>query len=89
MDHLKEFLKGILTQEHCEMCCARLEPPPEKVDTTIFQELANKVKEQGKVLEQVEHHRNVVRDVDAKLHKQQGVLQEFLARNQILVATRD
>ena len=86
MDSLKEFLKAILTQEDCEKYRVRSEP--KKEETTIYQELANKVKEQGKVLGQVEHHRNVVRDVDAKIRKQQGLLQELLARNQIL-PTRD
>ena len=83
MDWLKEFLKAILSQEDYEKYSGRLEPPPKKEETTIYQELANKVKEQD-VLVQVDHHRNVVRDVEAKLHKQQGLLQELLDRNQIL-----
>ena len=58
MDSLKEFLKAILTQEDCEKYSVRSEP--KKEETTIYKELPNKVKEQGKVLGQVEHHRNVL-----------------------------
>ena len=66
------------------LCQIGTERPPKKEETKIYQELANKVKEEGNALGQVEHHRNVVRDVEAKLHKQHGLLQELLARNQIL-----
>ena len=41
-------------------------------------------KEDGKVLSQVDHHRNVVRDAQLKLQKHQGVLQDLLERSQSL-----
>ena len=59
-------------------------PPPKEEETTIYQDLANKVKEDGKILGQGKHHRHVVRDAEAKLHKQQGLLQELVAHSQSL-----
>ena len=59
-------------------------PPPKREEPTINQDLANKFKEHGKVLSQVEHHRNVVRDAQLKLQKHQGILQELLERSQSL-----
>ena len=47
---------------------------PKREEPTIYQELANKFKEHGKGLSQVEHHRSVVRDAR----------QEFLERSQSL-----
>ena len=46
--------------------------------------MANKFKEHGKVLSQVEHHRSVVRDAQQKLQKHEGILKELQDRSQIL-----
>ena len=84
VDLLMDFLKAILSPEDFEKYRARLEPPQKKEETTIYQDLANKDKEHGKILRQVEHQRNVVRDAEAKLHKHRGVLEELLERGQNL-----
>ena len=84
VDLLMDFLKAILSPEDFAKYSARLEPPPRKEETAIYQDLANKVKEHGKILRQVEHHRNVVRDAEAKLCKQQSLLQKLLERGQSL-----
>ena len=84
VDWLKDFLQAILSPEDCKKHSARLEPPPKKEETTIYQDMPNKVKEHGEILEKYEHQRNVVRDAEAKLHKQQGLLQELLERSQSL-----
>ena len=41
---------------------------PKREEPTIYQDLANKFKEHGKVLSQVEHHRGVV-NAQLKLQK--------------------
>ena len=84
VDWLKNFLKAILSPEDYEKYSARLELPPKKEETTIYQDLATKVKEHGQIFGQVEHLRNVVRDDEAKLHKQQRLLQELSERSQNL-----
>ena len=77
----------ILSSEDYAKKSAQLEPP-KREEPTIYQDLANKFKEHGKVLSQVEHHRNVVRDPQLKLQKHEGILKgtsgsqpEFAARN--------
>ena len=85
VDMLMDFLKAILTPEDYAKYSARLQPPPPRQEeSSIYQDLANKDKEHSKILRQVEHHRNVVRDAEAKLSKQQTILQELLDRSQCL-----
>ena len=82
VDLLRDLLKTLLTDEDCAKKSAQLEPKRE--EPTIYQDLADKFMEHGKVLSQVEHHRSVVRDSQLKLQKQQGILQELLERSQSL-----
>ena len=84
VDLVRDFLKAILTNEDKAKYSAQLEPPPKREEPTFYQDLANKLKEHGKVLGQVEHHRNVVRDAQLKLQKHQGVLQDLMERSQSL-----
>ena len=85
VDLMMDFLKAILTPEDYDKYSARLQPPPPRQEESwIYQDLANKDKEHSKILRQVEHHRNVVRDAEAKLCKQQTILQELLDRSQCL-----
>ena len=83
VDLVRELLKNILSSDDCAKYGAQLEPP-KREEPTIYQDLAHKFKEHGKVLSQVEHHRNVVRDAQLKLQKHQGILQELLDRSQSL-----
>ena len=53
-------------------------------ELTIYQDLANKFKEHGELLSQVEHHRNVVRDAQLKLQKHEGILKKLQDRSQSL-----
>ena len=76
-------IENILTIDDNAKKSARLEPP-KREEPTIFQDLASKYKEHGKVLSQVQHHRNVFRDAQLKLQKHQGILQELLERSQSL-----
>ena len=81
VDLLRDLLKHLLTDEDYAKC-VQLEPKRE--EPTIYQDLANKFKEHGKVLSQVEHHRSVVRDAQLKLHKHEGILHDLLVRSQSL-----
>ena len=83
VDLVRELLKNILTNEDYAKYSAQLEPP-KREEPTIYQDLANKFKEHGKVLSQVEHHRSVVRDAQLKLQKHEGILKELQDRSQIL-----
>ena len=67
------IVENILTNEDYAKYSAQLEPP-EREEPTIYQDLANKLKEHGKVLSQVEHHRGVVKDAQQKLQKHEGIL---------------
>ena len=80
---VRELLKHILSSEDYAKYSAQLEPP-KREEPTIYQDLANKFKEHGKVLSQVEHHRSVVRDAQQKLQKHEGILKELQDRSQIL-----
>ena len=84
VDLVRDFLNAILTNEDFAKYSAQVEPPPKREEPTFYQDLANKLKEHGKVWGQVEHHRNVVRDAQLKLQKHQGVLQDLLERSQSL-----
>ena len=68
VDLVRELLKNILTNEDYAKYSARLEPP-KREEPTIYQDLANKLKEHGKVLSQVEHHRGVVKECTTKASK--------------------
>ena len=83
VDLVRELLKNILSSEDSAKKSAQLEPP-KREEPTIYQDLANKFKEHGKVLSQVEHHRSVVRDAQQKLQKHEGILKELQDRSQIL-----
>ena len=83
VDLVRELLKNILTNEDYAKYSAQLEPP-KREEPTIYQDLANKLKEHGKVLSQVEHHRGVVKDAQQKLQKHEGFLKELLDRSQVL-----
>ena len=83
VDLVRELLKSILTNEDYAKYSAQLEPP-KREEPTIYQDLANKLKEHGKVLSQVEHHRGVVKDAQQKLQKHEGFLKELLDRSQVL-----
>ena len=83
VDLVRELLKSILTNEDYAKYSAQLEPP-KREEPTIYQDLANKLKEHVKVLGQVEHHRSVVRDAQQKLQKHEGILKELQDRSQIL-----
>ena len=83
VDLVRELLKNILSSEDYAKYSAQLEPP-KREEPTIFQDLANKFKEHGKVLSQVEHHRYVVRDAPLKVQKHESILKELLDRSQSL-----
>ena len=82
VDLIRDLLKQLLTDEDYAKCSLQLEPKRE--EPSIDQDLANKFKEHGKVLSQVEHHRSVVRDAQLKLQKHEGILQDLLERSQSL-----
>ena len=46
--------------------------------------MANKTKERGSVMGQIEHNCNVVRDLETKLHKRTELLQELVERKKAL-----
>ena len=82
---MMDFLKAILTPEDFDKYSAKLQPPPPRQEeSTIYQDLAKKDKEHKNILRQVEHHMTVLRDAEAKLAKQQSILQELLDRGQSL-----
>ena len=83
VDLVRELLKNILSTEDYAKYSAQLEPP-KREERTIYQDLANKFKEHGKVSSQVEHHRNVGRDAQLKLQKHEGILNELQDRSQSL-----
>ena len=83
VDLVRELLKNVLSSEDYAKYSAQLEPP-KREEPTIYQDLANKFKEHCKVLSQVEHHRNVVRDAQLKLQKHEGILKELQDRSQSL-----
>ena len=70
MDLIRDLLKQLLTDE--DYAKISLQLGPKREEPTIYQDLANKFKEHGKVLSQVEHHRSVVRDAQLKLQKHVG-----------------
>ena len=83
VDLVRELLKNILSSEDYAKKSAQLEPP-KREEPTIYQDLANKFKEHGKVLSHVEHHRSMVRDAQLKLRKHESILKELLDRSQSL-----
>ena len=76
VDLIREHSKQLLFEEDYGKYSLQLEPKRE--EPTIYQDLANKFKEHGKVLSHVEHHRSVVRDAQLKLQKHEGILQDLL-----------
>ena len=59
VDLLKDFLRQFFSPGDFDRYMAMMEPEPTKEKPPIHQELTNRVQEKGKVLGQIEHHRNV------------------------------
>ena len=69
LDWLKNFLQQILSPEDYLKYKSSFEPSPQKEEVPLALQLANKTKERGSVLAQIERERVLVSDLKAKYEK--------------------
>ena len=67
LDWLKNFLQQILSPEDYLKYKSSFEPSPQKEEVPLALQLANKTKERGSVLAQIERERVLVGDLKAKI----------------------
>ena len=76
LDWLVAFLQQIMSPEDYQKYKSSFEPSPAKEEVPLAVQLANKTKERGTVMRQIEHYRSVYRDLETKLMKQFELLEE-------------
>ena len=84
LDWLVAFLRQIMSPEDFEKYKSSFDPTPAKEEEPLAVQLANKTKEMGTVMRQIEHYRNVCRDLEVKLMRQGELLDENIARKAAL-----
>ena len=80
LDWLKNFLKEILSPEDYLKYKSSFDPTPQKEEVPLALQLANKTKERGSVLAQIERERVLVADFKAKYAKHTETLAELMER---------
>ena len=84
LDWLKNFLQQILSPEDFEKYKGRFDPTPQKEEVPLALQLANKTKERGSVLAQIERERVLVGDRNAKYEKHTESFTQLMVRQQSL-----
>ena len=80
LDWLKNFLQQILSPEDYLKYKSSFEPSPQKEEVPLALQLANKTKERGSVLAQIERERVLVGDLKAKYEKHTETLTQLMER---------
>ena len=80
LDWLKNFLQEILSPEDYLKYKSSFDPTPQKEEVPLALQLANKTKERGSVLAQIERERVLVADFKAKYAKHTETLTELMER---------
>ena len=80
LDWLKNFLQEILSPEDYLKYKSSFDPTPQKEEVPLALQLANKTKERGTVLAQIERERGLVRDFEVKFKKHSEALVELMER---------
>ena len=80
LDWLKNFLQEILSPEDYLKYKSSFDPTPEKEEVPLALQLANKTKERGSVLAQIERERVLVADLKAKYEKHTETLTQLMER---------
>ena len=73
LDWLVAFLRQVMSPEDFEKYKSSFEPSPAKEEVPLAVQLANKTKERGTVMGRIEHYRNVCRDLETRLMKDERV----------------
>ena len=80
LDWLKNFLQQILSPEDYLKSKSSFDPTPQKEEVPLALQLANKTKERGSVLAQIERERVLVGDLKAKYEKHTETLTQLMER---------
>ena len=80
LDWLKNFLQEILSPEDYLKYKSSFDPAPQKEEVPLALQLANKTKERGSVLAQIERERVLVGDLKAKYEKHTETLSQLMER---------
>ena len=80
LDWLKNFLQQIMSPEDYLKYKSSFEPTPQKEEVPLALQLANKTKEWGSVLAQIERERVLVSDLEAKYEKHTETLTQLMER---------
>ena len=80
LDWLKNFLHEILSPEDYLKYKSSFDPTPEKEEVPLALQWANKTKERGSVLAQIERERVLVADLKAKYEKHTETLTQLMER---------
>ena len=80
LDWLRNFLQQILSPEDYLKYKSSFEPSPQKEEVPLALQLANKTKELGSVLAQIERERVLVSDLKAKSEKHTETLTQLMER---------
>ena len=80
LDWLKNFLQETLSPEDYLKYKSSFDPTPEKEEVPLALQLANKTKERGSVLAQIERERVLVADLKAKYEKHTETLTQLMER---------
>ena len=80
LDWLKNFLQEILSPEDYLKYKSSFDPTPQKEEVPLALQLANKTKERGSVLAQIERERVLVGDFKAKYEKHTETLSQLMER---------
>ena len=80
LDWLVAFLRQIMSPEDFEKYKSSFDPTPQKEEVLLALQLANKTKERGSVLAQIERERVLVGDLKAKYEKHTETLTQLMER---------
>ena len=80
LDWLKNFLQEILSPEDYLKYKSSFDPTPQKEEVPLALQLANKTKERGSVLAQIERERVLVGDLKTKYEKHTETLTQLMER---------
>ena len=80
LDWLNNFLQEILSPEDYLKYKSSFDPTPQKKEVPLALQLANKTKERGSVLAQIERERVLVGDLKAKHEKHTEALTQLMER---------
>ena len=84
LDWLKNFLQEILSPADYLKYKSSFDPTPQKEEVPLALQLANKTKERGSVLAQIERERVLVGDLKAKYEKHTETLTQLMERKYTL-----